>query len=396
MPSNSLKQTFIAKVNLVQLIFIGCSVIWQLCDSLDGLFGSPINLSTLSIAALLLLAMIIARPHPWLADYRSVQLLTAELVLTFGASCCGSLVPLTMLFILTPIKASILFEWRAIYCFLFAAVILRGFAGELNSYMVHRDLLERSDIANFIRTVPVLRQTPLAFIFGSLLSVFLFKALISEKSSRERVSKLSEEVENLVLKLERERIARDIHDSVGHTLTALKIQLDVAEHLLETKKNDGAERSIKTAQLLSKLCLLDVRKALKTIKEPERKFVDAISDLIEINQTADSPKVKLECEVDVPDGSAKHHLFCIVQESLTNIFRHASAGKASIRLYRNNDCLVLQVIDDGIGFDPQFETIGSGIQGMKYRAESLGGKFSIKKQAGSGTEILVEVPDVTI
>ncbi|MCP4419647.1 MAG: sensor histidine kinase, partial [Chloroflexi bacterium] len=86
-------------------------------------------------------------------------------------------------------------------------------------------------------------------------------------------------------------------------------------------------------------------------------------------------------------------LYRITQEALNNILKHAQASQVSLSLQQNGEQIQLEIMDDGIGFDPKLQPQhGYGLQGMRERAEQLGGSFSLQSKPQSGTKIIVEAP----
>jgi signal transduction histidine kinase len=249
---------------------------------------------------------------------------------------------------------------------------------------------------DYFALVPIWRKARIPFLSALILGTLLFRSLLTEQKATDRLAALNLELRELELKVERERIARDIHDSLGHSLTSLNIQLDVALHLLAQGRS-GAEASLKTAKVLSKQCLVDVRKALRTIKEPDLDYAAAVAQLVETCNKQNLCRVEATInQGDMPLNQAvSHHPFCIVQETLTNCLKHAGAKAVTVKQEVDNEGLKLNIKDDGCGFDVSRPAEGNGIMSMKYRAESLGGTFCLTSQPGRGTEIAINIPLLT-
>jgi two-component system sensor histidine kinase UhpB len=192
---------------------------------------------------------------------------------------------------------------------------------------------------------------------------------------------------------ERERIARELHDEVGQTLTAMLLQIEsvypdapdeLRAHLDELRETarSGAEDVRRIAQRLRPEALeeLGLQSALV-----------ALSDLF-----ADQTGLRLtrRIERDLP-LSAQDELviYRVAQEALTNVARHAHATRAELELARNGDgAVVLRVRDDGRGFDASRRDSSYGIRGMRERAMLIGASMSIESTAPHGTEVLLRVP----
>jgi signal transduction histidine kinase len=227
----------------------------------------------------------------------------------------------------------------------------------------------------------------LALIFVALIS----RALAEEHKSRSKAERLTAEVQSLAVALERTRIARDIHDSLGHTLTSLNIQLDVARKL-QTRDPQKADEALHAAKELAKQSLSDVRSVVQSIRESEFDFKSAVSKLIETSRATTAIAINLDYEVnEVPEPLA-HHLYCILKESLTNIQKHAKATQVAIKLHKASSDIQLEINDNGKGFDKGDRASGFGLKGMRERAESVGGTFTVETAPSQGTMIKVCVP----
>jgi len=219
----------------------------------------------------------------------------------------------------------------------------------------------------------------------------LARALAAEQKSRAEAERLAAEVQDLAVTLERTRIARDIHDSLGHTLTSLNIQLDVARKLQE-RDPEKARQSLIAAKALASQSLSDVRAVVHSIREAEFDFNQALDALITKTQQSDALNIKLECEVSTVPSPLAHHFFCIVQECLTNVQRHAHATMVAIKLKKQANNLLLEINDNGTGFSYSDQSAGFGIKGMRERAESMGGTLAVETEKAQGTTVSVCVP----
>ncbi len=237
------------------------------------------------------------------------------------------------------------------------------------------------------------------FLICSLVLVGLMaRTLISEQESRQQVEELAKEVETLATYQERARIAREIHDALGHTLTSLNIQLEVAKKLQE-RDPEKSKVALDSAKKLASQSLSDVRQALHMIM-PTRQDMESfdINEAIPllIRQVEQNQPIKVTLELGrIQLSSTKsHHLYCIVRECLTNIQRHASATQIGIglRQERSDNSILVEIQDDGRGFNPEESGGGFGLSGMRQRVEFLGGSLAIQSTPGSGTKIRVSVP----
>jgi two-component system, NarL family, sensor histidine kinase DesK len=183
---------------------------------------------------------------------------------------------------------------------------------------------------------------------------------------------------------ERLRIAREIHDLLGHQMTALILNLEVATH----KTNGYGLIQVERALALAKMLLGDLRNAVSDIREhPAMDFDIALAELITdipgLTVTLDS-----EEQLSMKDPATAEVVLRCIQEALTNTLRHASATSCHIRLYRQNAELVLEITDDGASL-PSI-TPGNGLTGMQERINALAG--SLSWQGGSGFRLQARLP----
>jgi signal transduction histidine kinase len=214
-----------------------------------------------------------------------------------------------------------------------------------------------------------------------------------EREARQRVERLSAEVAQLAAANERNRLAREIHDTLGHYLTVIHVQLEAARALLKSEPDRGL-LAINRAQALSKDGLTAVRQSVKALREDSR--VDGIADqLASLVDAArdESFRATFSCvgtprAVSAPVALALHRT---ALEALTNVRRHASARTVEFLLrYADNGRIQLHVKDDGQGAE-SYEG-GFGLVGIRERAEQLGGSVAYRSTPGQGFAIQMELP----
>jgi signal transduction histidine kinase len=228
-----------------------------------------------------------------------------------------------------------------------------------------------------------------ASYFGNCIFVLLLGTIwTEEQKSREKADRLTKQVETLATDLERNRIARDIHDTLGHSLTSLDVQIELAQRLQATEP-ERAQQSIDLAKKLSAQAIDNVRQALGTMKRSNFDLKEAIVALAEQNQP-----FQIIVDLQFPQLSlqSSYQLYCIVQESLTNIQKHAQADRVTIESKIVNNGTVLQICDNGKGFDRDRPHPGFGLRNMKERVQCLGGEFHISSNDEQGTQIKIFIP----
>ena len=204
---------------------------------------------------------------------------------------------------------------------------------------------------------------------------------------------LSKALEN-IREQERTRIARELHDDLGQQLTGLKLELA----WLSTRVKDGhtppVDRITEMKQQLD-AAIASVRRIsteLRPIILDDLGFEEAVKWLVsEFTKRTHIPvSLDLKAEVCVSNTHLATALFRIVQESLTNIARHAEASQVNVILEKDTENLVLTIVDDGNGLPPELQPGGFGLVSMRERANALGAKFSIGNRKPKGVTIRVE------
>lgn len=242
----------------------------------------------------------------------------------------------------------------------------------------------------------------LTFGLTLIFVLLLINALLAERQSREQLAIANQQLRKYALRIEdqatlqeRNRIARDIHDSLGHSLTALNLQLETAIKLWQANPTKAETFLIRAKQLGSK-ALQDVRQSVSAMRSEllqARTLLEAIALLAEEfhNTTGVLPTCKICQKTAIPD-EVKTAIYRIVQEALTNIARYAAATEVKIQLTTTSTDLCLTVADNGSGFNLEQNTTGFGLQSMRDRTQALGGKLKIDSAPAAGCQIVAVIP----
>ncbi|MEP0907136.1 sensor histidine kinase [Leptolyngbya subtilissima ST-M1] len=247
-------------------------------------------------------------------------------------------------------------------------------------------------------------QTNAMIVFGLVL-VFvslLVNALLSVYQSQQKLAIAHEQlrayatrVENQATLQERNRIAREIHDSLGHALTAQTILLENALLYLPSQA-DQARGYLTSAKDSAYQALRDVSKsvsALRTSPLQGQSLTTAVPLLVD--ELCQSAGMGADCSVELPEplpDDIKLALFRIVQEAITNVVKHSQSTAVQVKLAAKASRVYLQVLDNGQGFDPSKNTTGFGLRGMRERAIALSGTCQIWSAPGAGCRISVILP----
>ena len=241
--------------------------------------------------------------------------------------------------------------------------------------------------------------------YGMILSfVWLFvNALVSENQGRERLSVTLSQLRYYSLRIEdqatlqeRNRIAREIHDALGHTLTAQSVQLDSGLHLLNTNQSEQAGDFFNTAKLLCAQALQEVRQSVTMLRSDcllGNSLESAIATLLKEFQatTAITPAVTIDIPQPFP-LEISSTVYRIVQAALTNITLHSHATEVMLQITVHSYTLYIMIKDNGQGFNPAQNSTGFGILGMRERALALNGQFNLISEPGAGCLITVQIP----
>jgi signal transduction histidine kinase len=204
---------------------------------------------------------------------------------------------------------------------------------------------------------------------------------------------------------ERQRLAREIHDTLAQGLTGIITQLEAAE---QAHERPGAwQRHVDQALSLARDSLTEARRSVQALR-PESlegsRLADAIGDMAA--RWSESASVPLHFETTGRPTpllvDLEVTLFRIAQEALTNVAKHAKASKVGVTLSYMDDVTLLDVRDDGIGFTPGSATAGSrstaghgfGLKGMSQRLQRVGGRLEVESAPGAGTAISASVPAI--
>ena len=186
---------------------------------------------------------------------------------------------------------------------------------------------------------------------------------------------------------ERVRISRELHDLLGHHLTALSLNLEVASHVA----TGAAQERVRQAQSLARLLLSDVRDAVSTLRAEDR--IDLTAALTTLAEGVPTPKIHLELPANftVDDPRRAQVLLRCAQEVITNSIRHAHARNLWIKFERGvGGDVRMHAEDDGRGA-PALEH-GNGLNGMKERLAELGGTLAIETGSGRGFAVDAQLP----
>jgi two-component system sensor histidine kinase DesK len=208
---------------------------------------------------------------------------------------------------------------------------------------------------------------------------------VAERTRMNRqLRKANEEIEHLAKVAERERIARDLHDVLGHTLSVITLKSELAGKLIE-RDPERAGKEIREVEQISRQALSDVRDAIRGYRSQ-----GLSAELALAKSTLETAGVAVQCDAATTlklPAVQESVLSLAVREAVTNVVRHARAQTCRLRLEQQNGSCRLEIQDDGQGSS---NIEGNGLRGMRERVEMLGG--TLQRTTASGTTLTITLP----
>jgi two-component system sensor histidine kinase DesK len=202
----------------------------------------------------------------------------------------------------------------------------------------------------------------------------------------EKLKRANSEIEHLAKVAERERIARDLHDVLGHTLSLITLKSELARKLVD-RDPERAKLEMHDVEQTSRAALADVREAIRGYRSD-----GFFAELGRARAALETAGVTLQCNtVPLELSPAQESVLALVlREAVTNVVRHAEAQRCEVRLLKQDALCRLEIADDGRGGDaPE----GNGLRGMRERLHALGG--SLERMTGQGTRLVIQLPLAT-
>jgi len=216
------------------------------------------------------------------------------------------------------------------------------------------------------------------------------------ESANRRLAEYASQVEELTLAAERQRMARELHDTLSQGLAGLVLQLEAVKAHLEVGHNERAGEIIEQSLGRARSTLADSRAAIDDL----RAIPANLSQAIRVKTERFTQATGIPCELNLDLGDidlpqdASDHLLRVLNEALANVTRHAQANQVWVELGALNGQLELEIRDDGQGFNPGKEHAAGhyGLLGMRERARLLGGILQVESGSGRGARICLALP----
>ncbi|WP_199912286.1 MULTISPECIES: sensor histidine kinase [unclassified Lysinibacillus] len=238
-----------------------------------------------------------------------------------------------------------------------------------------------------------LTQTP--FIIINMLGVVLLPFTLYSRTKRENLEgeleTARERISELTVFEERQRIARDLHDTLGQKLSMIGLKSDLAARLVE-KNPQQAILEIKDIRQTASVALKEVRELVADMRT-----VRIEEELYRIEQILKAAQIKLRLNGDLSQIKmptlAENVISMCLKEVVTNIVKHSQATLCRITFYQSEDEFKVTILDNGKGFERlQLYEGGNGLKGMQERVEFLNGLIEIESELGEGTTVMMTIP----
>jgi signal transduction histidine kinase len=206
------------------------------------------------------------------------------------------------------------------------------------------------------------------------------------------------QAEDAVILSERQRMGRNLHDSVSQSLYALVLSADISEKLLRIKDYTGLRQQLRDLGKVALQGLKEMRLMLYEFRPASLESGGLVKALEERLQTVEiragiDASISVVGNFDIPP-QMEQEIYQIVIEGLNNSLKHAEASVVTVSLRKDEDCIYLEIQDNGLGFDQStpLPIGGMGLESMRERARILGGELSVTSAPGEGAVIRLKAP----
>jgi len=355
---------------------------WQ--DDTPGIAILGAVLITIHIGLYWLNLRLFNKPRWWMFYYIAQTLLILALALMpFGANILGT--------VIIAIITEALGVWGNTRRTFTAGVLYTGLM-----IILFAILLDRAELFKHLTQI---------MINGGFI-ILLMIVFNQQLEQREKAEELAETLESanaklaayaarneaLTLQAERERMARELHDTLAQGVAGLVLQLEAIKAYQNQSEHSQAEKILSQALDRARNTLSESRAAIEDLRNEERDFQQTVEKLVEqfgaAGKTGYELTVQLDAKKPIPQH-IRHHARRVLHEALTNIQKHAQAEAAHVSVDQNGNALKLTIQDNGVGFDPQqVPTRGHfGLQGFQERAQLTNSRYTLVSAPDEGTTV---------
>lgn len=284
-----------------------------------------------------------------------------------------------------------------VYFAFFVAYLIGGMSNRIAFFTFYIIHLVSSTVAiniNFVLQDPLfLKQLP--FIIIIWISIILLPFNIYNRKKREQLEEqlafANKRISDLIVQEERQRIARDLHDTLGQKLSLIGLKSDLAGKILD-KNPEQARSELKDIQHTARTALNEVRKMVSHMRGQRLK-----DEFLEVKKLLAAAQIEMVVKQDTPLTNVslflENILSMCLKEAVTNIVKHSGASKCEISIRQSNDEITIIVHDNGIGFvQNDILDKGNGLIGINERLEFVNGNLEVLFEAG--TKVIIKVPNL--
>lgn len=227
--------------------------------------------------------------------------------------------------------------------------------------------------------------------------LYLAEALAGQATLAVQMARLGDQARQAAILEERNRIARDIHDTLAQGFTGVVLNLEAANRTLKKDHLALALEHIEHARNLAQAGLAEARLSVRALRPEalrQTDLVNALQLLLRRAEASGTLQARFGIVGDKPPmaGEVESELLRIAQEGVTNVLKHAGAQRVELILTFGPDAFSLSISDDGRGFDPQAHHEGFGLLGMRERAERIGARLVVSSRPARGTRVETVIP----
>lgn len=267
--------------------------------------------------------------------------------------------------------------------------------GFITIYIVHLSTtIVAVAISFFSQAELFLSQLP--FIILAIIGVILLPFNMYNRNKHEKLEHQLEDANEIIAQLivveERQRIARDLHDTLGQKLSLIGLKSDLARKLMVIKP-EAAKSELDDIQQTARMALKEVRDLVS-----EMKGIKLNEEIIRVQQLLEVAKIDFQlegtAEVENTPLYIENVLSMCLKEAITNVVKHSKATVCKVKIEQHADEWKINIEDNGVGIHKKLRTVkGNGLQGMKERLEFVNGSLGVS--AANGTIITIQIPQVT-
>jgi len=247
--------------------------------------------------------------------------------------------------------------------------------------------------------IPILFFIMAIAVFYSILYIRQANAWRRMQHYLYELQQANQKIEELTIASERKRIARDLHDTLAQGLAGLIMKLEAVDIHLQKENNVRAKEIVQESMTQARIALKDAREAIDDLRSDSNSKVDFVQEVeMEIIKFTEATSIKMNHSIGaLPPLSSliKQHCLYVISECLINIAKHAHASKVSISIWSENGEIIVQIEDNGVGFDTSRigKEVGHyGLIGLNERVRILNGDIKINSEIEKGTGVIVKIP----